>query len=77
MASRFPTGKRVPATRSRLNVSLVGENGAETIAPVWTTRCPSAPRPGTLYFTVADANTTNLTDFRQVSGRYCPHAPAR
>jgi hypothetical protein len=49
----------------RLNVSLVGENGAETMRQV-EYQVPIGAEPGTLYFTVADANTSNLADFRQV-----------
>ena len=49
----------------RLNVSLAGENGAETTRQV-DYQVPIGAEPGTLYFTVADANTSNLTDFRQV-----------
>jgi len=48
----------------QLSVLLTGENGAETIrrfdyqAPIGTT-------PGPLFFTVSDATTANLSDFRQ------------
>jgi hypothetical protein len=48
-----------------LNVSLVGENGSETIRHV-DYKVPIGAEPGALYFTIADAGTTNLTDFRQV-----------
>jgi hypothetical protein len=48
----------------RLNVSLVGENGAETSRQV-DYKIPIGAEPGTLYFTVADANASNVTDFRQ------------
>jgi hypothetical protein len=48
-----------------LNISLVGENGAETTRQV-DYKVPIGAEPGTLYFTVADANTSNLADFRQV-----------
>ena len=48
-----------------LNVSLVGENGSETIRHL-DYKVPIGAEPGALYFTVADASTTNLTDFRQV-----------
>jgi len=51
----------------RLNVSLVGENGAETSRQM-DYKIPIGAEPGTLYFTVADANTSNVTDFRQVVG---------
>ena len=39
----------------------------------WTTRCPIGAEPGTLYFTVADANTANITDFRQILTRQSAH----
>ncbi len=48
----------------RLHVSLVGENGAETSRQV-DYKIPIGAEPGTLYFTVADANASNVTDFRQ------------
>jgi hypothetical protein len=49
----------------QLSVSLTGENGAETIRRV-DYLVPIGVEPGTLYFTVADANTANIADFRQV-----------
>ena len=49
----------------QLNVSLTGENGAEATRKL-DYHIPIGAEPGTLYFTVADANTANLTDFRQV-----------
>jgi hypothetical protein len=51
----------------RLNVSLVGDDGAETLRQV-EYHVPIGVEPGTLYFTVSDANTANLTDFRQILG---------
>jgi SpoIVB peptidase S55 len=48
-----------------LNVMLTGENGAETVRRV-TYEVPIGALPGTLYFTVADANTANISDFRQI-----------
>jgi hypothetical protein len=48
-----------------LNVSLTGDNGAETVRRV-EYQVPIGAEPGMLYFTVADANTANLADFRQV-----------
>ncbi len=51
----------------RLNVSLVGENGAETLRQV-EYQVPIGAEPGILYFTVSDANTANLADFRQTLG---------
>ncbi|MCX6626653.1 MAG: hypothetical protein NTW28_03360 [Candidatus Solibacter sp.] len=49
----------------QLNVSLTGDNGAETIRRV-EYQVPIGAEPGVLYFTVADANTANIADFRQV-----------
>jgi hypothetical protein len=48
-----------------LNVSLAGENGAETIRRM-EYQVPIGAEPGVIYFTVADANTANIADFRQV-----------
>lgn len=49
----------------QLTVSLSGDNGAETIRRV-EYQVPIGAEPGLLYFTVADANTANIADFRQV-----------
>ncbi len=54
-----------PGERVHLRVLLTGENGVET-ARRFDYDVPIGAEPGTLYFTVADANTTNLADFRQV-----------
>jgi len=51
----------------RLNVSLLGENGAETVRQL-EYQVPIGAEPGVLYFTVSDANTANLADFRQMLG---------
>jgi hypothetical protein len=48
-----------------LNVTLTGENGAEVHRRL-TYEVPVGALPGTLYFTVADANTANISDFRQI-----------
>jgi hypothetical protein len=48
-----------------LNVLLAGENGAEQLRPV-VYDIPIGAEPGTLYFTVADANTANISDFRAI-----------
>ena len=48
-----------------LAICLTGENGAETIRNV-EYQVPIGMEPGTLYFTVADANIANIADFRQV-----------
>jgi hypothetical protein len=49
----------------QLNISLAGDNGAETIRRV-EYQVPIGAEPGMLYFTVADAGTANIADFRQV-----------
>ena len=49
----------------QLNVALAGENGVEVNRTVDYT-IPIGAEPGPLYFTVADATTANLADFRQV-----------
>ena len=54
-----------PAKRYNLNVSLTGDNGAETVRHL-EYQVPIGAEPGTLYFTVADAGTANIADFRQV-----------
>jgi hypothetical protein len=54
-----------PGEKVLLNVVLAGENGAETTRQV-EYQVPIGAEPGPLYFTVADANTANLADFRQV-----------
>jgi hypothetical protein len=48
-----------------VNVSLTGDNGVETVRRV-EYQVPIGAEPGTLYFTVADAGTANIADFRQV-----------
>jgi len=54
-----------PGEKVQVNVSLVGDNGVETVRTV-EYQVPIGAEPGPLYFTVADATTANLTDFRQV-----------
>jgi hypothetical protein len=54
-----------PGEKLLLNVVLAGENGAETTRQV-EYQVPIGAEPGLLYFTVADANTANLADFRQI-----------
>ena len=49
----------------QLNVSLTGENGIETVRRV-DYQVPIGAEPGPLFFTVADASTANIADFRQV-----------
>ena len=54
-----------PGDKVLLNVVMAGENGAETVRQV-EYQVPIGAEPGPLYFTVADANTANLADFRQI-----------
>jgi hypothetical protein len=53
-----------PGETVRLRVSLAGENGAETVRTV-DYRVPAGAQAGPLYFTVSDAATANVNDFRQ------------
>jgi hypothetical protein len=50
-----------------LMVALLGKNGTELVRKV-TYRVPVGAPAGPWYFTVADGNTTNLTEFRQIIG---------
>ena len=54
-----------PGETIRLNVLLTGENGSETTRHVDYV-VPIGAEDGPLYFTVADAGTANLSDFRQI-----------
>jgi SpoIVB peptidase S55 len=58
-----------------LNVVLAAENGTETTSPV-EYQVPIGAEPGTLYFTVADGNTANIADFRQILGMN-PHSASQ
>ncbi len=49
----------------QLNVTLTGEDGAETMRKV-DYQVPIGAPPGQLYFTVSDASVANLVDFRQI-----------
>ncbi len=53
-----------PGETVRLAVSLVGENGAETVRQL-DYRVPVGAEPGALYFTIADASATNMADYQQ------------
>ncbi len=54
-----------PGDTIELTLALAGDNGAELIRKVSYT-VPIGARPGPLQFTAADANTINLTEFRQM-----------
>jgi hypothetical protein len=54
-----------PGEKVLLHVVLAGENGTEITRQV-EYQVPIGAEPGPLYFTVADANTANLADFRQI-----------
>lgn len=62
-----------PGEKVQLRVSMTGENGAETVRTV-DYAVPIGATPGPLYFTVSDAGTANLADFRQVLTA-TPHTP--
>jgi hypothetical protein len=47
-----------------LSVLFLGDNGTETTRQ-FEYQVPIGAEPGPLFFTVADANTANITDFRQ------------
>jgi len=64
-----------PGETLRLSVSLVGDNGSESMRQV-DYQVPIGAEPGTLYFTVADATVTNLADFRQILGA-TPRSPGQ
>ena len=53
-----------PGEKLQLNVLLLGDDGAETTRQV-EYQVPIGAQPGPLFFTVADANVSNLADFRQ------------
>jgi len=48
-----------------LHVTFTGENGAETVRQI-AYDIPIGAEPGILYFTVADANIANISDFRAI-----------
>jgi SpoIVB peptidase S55 len=64
-----------PGEKVRLNVSLTGENGLESVRSL-DYDVPIGAEPGILYFTIADANVTNLADFRQLLTS-SPRSPAQ
>jgi SpoIVB peptidase S55 len=64
-----------PGEKVQLQVVLTGENGAETVRKL-DYEVPIGAAPGPIYFTAADANTTNLTDFRAVLTS-TPHTPGQ
>ena len=54
-----------PGDTVRIDVSLMADDGQE-ITRQASYQTPIGAEPGTIYFTVADAATTNLTDYHQV-----------
>jgi hypothetical protein len=54
-----------PGEKLQLNVALAGDNGAETVRTV-DYEVPIGAPAGPLYFTVSDANSANIADFRQI-----------
>jgi hypothetical protein len=64
---RVVSSKRTvrPGEEIEIGTVLTGDNGVE-ITRQNRYRVPIGAEPGQLYFTVADSNTTNLTEFRQL-----------
>ncbi len=56
-----------PGETVRLYITLTGENGREVTREA-DYAVPIGAGPGMLYFTVADASTTNVADFKQTVG---------
>ena len=74
--SLVASSRRVrPGEKLAISVMLSGENGAETSRTV-EYQVPIGAPPGPLYFTVSDANTANIADFRQVLTT-SPHTAAQ
>jgi hypothetical protein len=64
--SLVASSRRVrPGEKLAINVILAGENGTETSRSI-EYQVPVGAPPGPLYFTVSDANSANIADFRQV-----------
>lgn len=64
-----------PGEKVELSVALTGENGSETIRRL-NYQVPAGAENGPLYFTVSDAATANLSDFRQILTT-TPHTPGQ
>jgi hypothetical protein len=64
-----------PGDTIEITTVLAGDNGAETTRAV-RYQVPDGATPGTLYFTVADGATTNVTEFRQFLNNV-PKSPAQ
>lgn len=64
-----------PGESVDLTVLLAGENGME-ISRTVSYQVPVGAVPGPLFFTAADGNTTNLTEYRNVIGEQ-PKSPSR
>lgn len=64
-----------PGEKIELTVVLAGDNGEESTHKV-TYRTPVGAPAGPLYFTVADGNTTNLTEYRQFASMN-PRSPSQ
>ena len=60
MRSEVKAGEKV-----QIHVSLTGDNGVEVVRNV-EYQVPIGAQPGPLYFTVSDATSTNIADYRQV-----------
>jgi hypothetical protein len=64
-----------PGDDIEINTVLAGENGVE-ITRKTTYRVPVGAKTGTLYFTVADATSTNLNEYQQLLTT-APRTPAQ
>ena len=64
-----------PGEKLRLEVVLAGQNGGESRRSV-EYEVPIGAPAGPLYFTVSDANTANIADFRQILSA-SPHTPGQ
>jgi hypothetical protein len=64
-----------PGDDIELMVTLAGENGVEETRKT-TYHVPIGARPGPFYFTVADATSTNLTEYQQLLSA-TPKSPAQ
>src|SRR5262249_52821958 len=63
-----------PGDTIEITTVLAGDNGSETLRNV-RYRGPEGASPGTLYFTVADGNTTNIKELPQFLNHLPKPAP--
>jgi len=65
-----------PGERLELTVVLRAENGQETVKKV-PVEIPASLAPGPLQITVADGNSLNLAEVRELPGGFTPKTPAQ